>query len=281
MKWFLLALCLAAMTLPGAVWGGVVTNDTEEVSAPDNPPIIEAQPGDALWKPSTEQLARYVNAGIEAAAMEMYLPDQPGVFEAWWARDEGIALSGDRWVRFACLVTPQMAATVAGYAAAWDEEKWQAMGEDQQKVVGEIAGQLSDEFSGKDLSFVVGILDGGAPQPKAAVWFDGDWRGLMDPQGVSGIPLARFTSDAYPAQGALSARWAAQYLLGAIGDIPALGPADQISICVYQWPRVPTSWYSQRQFADLVPAPEVTERGFVRLALGDEEAFAFIDLDLR
>jgi hypothetical protein len=230
--------------------------------------------GDPIWKPSLEQLAGWVANGANAAASEMYLPNLPAV-ERWsWSSADGIDLAEGRGLRLMLVMTPELTATVAGYAAAWQEDIWERMQSDPAAVAVELATRLRESFDGHAVTFVAGV-HGKRLDMQGAIWFDGVWRRLQVPIST---PLTDFVTDGFT-EGALDAQWAARYLLGQALESPALSPPEEMRLHVCEWQRVPDTEPDAWLTAAL-PAPGFGASA-VRVAVGKVERFAYVDFSLR
>lgn len=273
------AVCLSVALAPA--WGmqhntpGRSASSRYDSTAPA--PLVVTE-GDPLWRPTRAQLAEWVNAGIQAAAEGMYVPDLPVVQQWMWTFDKPVTTGDGRGVKFMILVSPELGATLAGYAAAWDEGQWEKIQARRDRVVADLAQRLSHEFYGSDLTVAAGMIGGDPGSPTAQVWgavyYKGEWRGA-DMWGAGSLESA--LAGGFPS-GSPDARWAVGYLLGQMLDQPALAEPDALSVRLGRWPRRPTE-YPRQDFVEAMGDPGLAD-STMRLAVGTSAAWAYVDWSL-
>jgi len=237
------------------------------------PPPLKYREGDPIWRPTEERLARWVSDGMTAAAMEMYLPDVAGIATwSWIPEGDGLALPGGRMLQFAAAMTPEVVATVTGWAAAWDDDTWARIQKDQNAVARELAAKLHPQFGG-GLDFVVAVDGPRTTELVAAVYFAGGWRHL-DPD--SGRGLATFADDTVEAAHPTT-NWAAMYLLSQCLDFPALNPPDGVNVHVCRLSDINQT--APAELLPLLPTPQGYGSDQWRLAIGGQEGLAYCDLN--
>lgn len=265
-RWF------AVVALSVALLAGLGYAAEEPTKAITSIPVVM---GDPVWQPTKEQLARWVSDGASAAAAETDPTEMPIVGSMTWLSDNGTPLPGDRALRFAALVTPQLGATIYGYAAAWDDDTWQSLQQDPQGTASKLGGDLLPAFPGRDLQFPIGIHGSRFDDMKAAVYYDGRWW-YAEPTLWGGMDA--FTADA-AAEVMPSARWAAEYLVAQEARYAAFEPAPEIYVYMVRWPSEPPDLPDAGFVAEL-PKPSWTGPDNARLAVGTAEEFAWVDFDL-
>jgi hypothetical protein len=265
----------AALAAIGVLWlCGVAGAQEQSVGTPDLQ-SIPVKAGDPTWKPTDEQLSKWVEDGILAAGLEMYLYDLPATLKWMWTSENGTDLPGDRKLRFVVMMTPQLAGLTAGYAASWVEETWARIQEDQRPVVEELVGRLRPAFDGRQVYFAVGILGQVFNNASAAVYYDGEWR------DADLSPFGRLSDyvEGEVAPGALSARWAAGYLIGQSLDDPAFAPSDDLQVYVGVWYSRPERRPSEALVSQL-ETPSDLGNNTVRFVVGTADGYAYTDFQL-
>jgi len=148
-------------------------------SQPLQIPPVGTQPGpegDAVWNPTVEQLKKWVDDGVGAAAAETELSEVPAIKHWTWSNAEGIPIDLKRKLRFVIAVTPQVVATVTGYEAAWREDVWQRLQENREAVVADLTVQVKSAWRPTQLVFLMGAE--GSPETagtQVAVWWPDGW----------------------------------------------------------------------------------------------------------
>jgi hypothetical protein len=290
-----ICLVLGLPAWPAAARNVIVVQPGSMTDYSGAPPIIPLV-GDPVWNPTDEQLAAWALDGVNAAAADMYLADQPGVLSWIWAPDQPVALPEGRSLRFAALLTPQLVATTAGYAAAWDERWWGKVQADQANTLGELGARVNSAMRGSQLTWLV-VLDapdliGWPTAPNATIYYkDRRWGSV---RGATPTGMGDFVQDSFPL-GASGDRWAGGYLLGQIADWPCLQKSDSLAIITYNWqlrPQQRVEWSSEmpeapslspitthflaEQLVDLrPPLPDIA-----RLLIGGSNHWAFADFSL-
>ncbi len=246
----------------------------------NDPPPYVVEDGDPLWKPTKAQLAEWVASGVQAAAAGMYLPDLPVVGKWMRTFDPPIPAAQGRQVRFIILMSPELGATVAGYAAAWHEPTWEEMRQNRDRVIGGIASRLSHEYYGARLYVAAGMLGDEPGSPDTSVhggayapYYKDEWRrvDISKAGSLAYVLKSEWTS------GSPNAKWALGYLLGQMGDYIAMVDGDRLSIRFGTWPRRP-QYYPVEQF-DFGATPPAANT--IRIAIGTDASFAYADFPLR
>jgi len=230
---------------------------------------------DAIWRPSVGQLASWIDEGVTAAGADLDFFDLPVLDRMTWSSSDGVPLVGDRSLRFAALMTPELAAYTLGYGAAWQEDTWAAIEQDPEKVSNDLATALGASVSGGPMYFVVAASGAGYDDMLAAAYYDGQWRSLqVTPWGT----VADYSPDTVGA--AMSdPLWTAKYLMTQeSGELP-LQPADQVRVYLLTWPRN-ASTQLDADFQQELPQPEWTDPRRARLTVGNAELLGWVDFDM-
>jgi hypothetical protein len=232
--------------------------------------VIDPKPGDPIWWPTTEQLQRWVNWGIDAAAKGTGLLDAASVEYYVRAFPQGIPCHAGE-LRFVVMVSPQLVSTTAGWSAAWEEDLWQQIQTDQDTVSGTIASALSEDTARSELRFLFGIARDDVKAPvdaNAAMWVYGEWHHVHLSLGGTAAERA----DDAPAPSHPTERWAGSYVMAWMMYDTALSDPGRISVVEGQFLR------RQRigPDAELTDAAQVTPRA-TRLVIGRPEEYAYVD----
>lgn len=224
---------------------------------------IEFLEGDTIWDPTADQLAIWVNDGINAAAAETPLHQIAGI-AAWEHSSAPGALCYDGRMRFAIALTPQYIATAAGWASSWDPATWEQILIDQNAVAQNIARRLS---LGRELCFWVGIqrADLAAPMnAHGAVYYKDGWRGI---EMGSRWSVSAAADDQVSAR--FDAAWAGAYALA--WAMYGLADAGSITIATGLLRHQPR--FAPQGIVRVVPRLP----GGIRLAIGRPEEWAYCD----
>lgn len=264
----------AATVAVGVLWLSAMVAAQEE-AALSQPSAIRVRPGDVIWQPTSEQLSRWVENGILAASLDMYLYDLPATMKWMWTSEEGTDLPGGRKLQFVVMMTPELTAITGGYAASWVEETWARIQEDQQPVVEELVRRLLPGFDGRQVYFAVGISGDVFHDASAAVYYDGEWRDVD--LSLFG-PLEDYLQQEMPA-GTLTPRWAAGYLIGQSLNDPAFAASDELRVYTGLWYSLPEKPPSQNLIGQL-EIPTGFDKDTIRFVVGTEEQYAYTDFTL-
>jgi len=236
------------------------------------PPVSLA---DVIWNPSVDQLSAWISEGITAAGADIDFFGIPILDRMTWSSLDGVPLVGNRSLRFAALMTPELTSYVVGYGASWDEDTWTAIQEDVDKVSNDLATSLSANVSGRPMYLTVAVFGPLYSDMMGAVYYEGQWHTLdLKPWGT----ISDYTPDSLDAATA-DPQWAAKYVLAQVSAEPALQPPDQVRVYLCPWNKDASTQVDADFLAEL-PAPEWTTPKKARLAVGNADLLAWVDFDM-
>ncbi|MFB3879837.1 MAG: hypothetical protein ACE149_01175 [Armatimonadota bacterium] len=267
----LLAVCFIVLCIAT----GFAYSQDEGAAPAQDQAAAPASLADALWAPSTGQLAFWIDEGISAAGADLDFFDLPVLDRTTWSTSDGIPLADDRSFRFGAVMTPELAASVLGYGISWEEDTWAAIQEDPDKVSSDLAAALGGVLSGGPIYIIAAVSGAQYDDMLAAVYYEGQWRSLrLTPWGT----VSDYTPDSLD-QATSDPLWAARYLITQESAELPLQPADQVYVYLLTWQRN-ASTQLDADFQQELPQPEWTDPKRARLVLGDADLLAWVDFDV-
>jgi hypothetical protein len=249
---------------------------TAEASGPDSFQVVCTDP---VWVPTVAQVYEWVHDGINAAADGVDLQDVPGVKRWVWGYPAGEPCGRGQSLRFIIVAAPQFVATVAGWAAAWQEGTWARIQIDQDEVAAQLARGVARRWQPLRLMVAVGIQGRPEPDdgysPTVAIYHDSAWQ-CQHKGGFS--TLEGFAELGCPKVGR-TALWATAHVLKKAMDSSAFGEPKSTVVALLELGRVPLEPLDV-PFDLRLPTPATHNPGWARVAVGDPDSLRYADLRL-